>query len=50
MTMASTMARATTKIDSQEYSFFRNARAPFWISVMRKTMRSSPGEAAPTSL
>ena len=41
---------ATTKTDTQLYSFLRKALAPFWISVIRKTMRSSPGSAAFTFL
>ena len=39
-------AITTTNTETQLYSFLRKARAPFCISVMRKTMRSSPGEAA----
>ncbi len=48
--MASRAIIATTKTETQVYSFFRKARAPVWISVIRKTMRSLPGGAASTDL
>ena len=41
---------ATTKTETQLYSFLRKAFAPFWISIIRKTMRSLPGSAAFTFL
>ena len=44
------IAIAATKTETQLYSFLRNALEPFWISVMRKTMRSLPGSAAFTFL
>ena len=50
ITMASRISITATKTETQVYSFFRNALAPFWISVIRKTMRSSPGGAASTAL
>ena len=50
MTMASSIIIATTKTDTQLYSFCRNALAPFWISVIKKTMRSLPGDSFSTAL
>ena len=41
---------ATTNTETHLYSFFRKALAPFWISVIRKTMRSLPGEAFSTNV
>ena len=37
-----------TKNDTHVYSCRRKAFAPFWISVIRKTIRSFPGGAALT--
>ncbi len=50
MTTARRMIIATTNTLTHWYSFWRNAFAPFWISVIRKTMRSLPGDAFSTTL
>ncbi len=39
----------TTNPATQEYSCFRKALAPAWISFMRSTMRLLPGGAAFTT-
>ena len=50
ITIASSTIIATTNTETHWYSFFRNALAPFWISVIKKTMRSLPGEAFLTNV
>ncbi len=50
MTTASSTAMATAKMPTHLYSAWRNALAPFWISVIKKTMRSLPGDSFSTAL
>ena len=50
MTIANRTIITTTNTETQVYSCFRKARAPFWISFIKNTIRSLPGGADWTDL